>query len=224
MSVVTLPELGGLIAGRVAGADAGDAGGEKTGDGSEGESIDESVYESRSEGSDESSSDGERWVESEGGSESQTQNESLSESRDETRNESGQTKKYEERLVPGKGRSVFSKTPLKAGETLITEHPALLLARDALEVLLPDERHRLSWLGVMQLSDGARSAVRGLSSTARYADEVDGAMAVNALGVQVGGFRHLGVFPETAVYPPFPVHLLRFFHRFPSSTMTTSSD
>lgn len=204
MSVVTLPELGGLIAGRVAGTGVGGAGGEGTR--SEGES--KTRREDGSENDDESES--ERWGESE----------NESDSRDETGNESGQAKKYEERLVPGKGRSLFSKTPLKAGETLLTEHPSVLLARDALKLLLPEERHRLNWLGVMQLPDTARQSVRGLSSTARYADEVDGAVAVNALGVQVGGFGHLGVFPETAVCPPF---CLSYFLLLPSCLASTSS-
>lgn len=176
MSVVTLPELGGVVAGRVVGAEVfGGVGGENgAGD--------------------------------ESGNESESENESLSESGGTggSQSESGEGKKYEERLVPGKGRSLFLKQDhhLKAGDTLLTDHPSLLLARDALEVLLPEERHRLNWLGVMQLPDKARRGVRELSSTARYADEVDGQVAVNALGVQVGGFRHLGVFPETAVCPP----------------------
>lgn len=184
MSVVTLPKLGGVVAGRIVGA-----GGEG---GSESERWD---------GGEDKSESGKESL-SEGGSESQ------SESGGDTGNESRHDKKYEERLVPGKGRSLFAKTPLEAGDTLLTEHPSLLLALDALEVLLPEERHRMSWLGVMQLPDEARREVRGLNSTSRHADEVDGAVAVNALGVQIGGFKHLGVFPETAVCPPLPLSLL----------------
>ena len=51
----------------------------------------------------------------------------------------------------------------------------------------------------MQLPDEERAVVRGLISRGRYADEVDNIVAMNALPVQYGGFKHLGTFPEAAV-------------------------
>ena len=110
-------------------------------------------------------------------------------------------KKYEERFVEGKGRALFLKEgeSLKAGEVVLVDYPSLLVAKDAMEVLLPEERYRMNWLGVMQLRDEERAVVRGLVSKGRYADEMDNIVAMNALGVQYGGFQHLGAFPEAAV-------------------------
>ena len=110
-------------------------------------------------------------------------------------------KKYEERIVEGKGRGLFLKEgqSLEAGEVVLVDYPSLLIARDAMDVLLPEERYRMNWLGVMQLPDDERHAVRSLNSKGKYADEVDNIVAMNALGVQYGGFKHLGMFPEAAV-------------------------
>lgn len=135
---------------------------------------------------------------------------------DRERNEKeGTTKKYEERFVEGKGRALFLKDgeSLKAGEVVLVDYPRLLVAKDAMEVLLPEERYRMNWLGVMQLPDEERAVVRGLTSRGRYADEVDNIVAMNALGVQYGGFQHMGVFPEAAVcfpllLPPFPLPII----------------
>lgn len=116
-------------------------------------------------------------------------------------------RKYEERFVEGKGRALFLKEgeTLKAGEVVLVDYPSLLVAKDAMEVLLPEERYRMNWLGVMQLPDEGRGLVRGLTSKGRYADEVDNIVAMNALGVQYGGFQHMGIFPEAAVRsPPLP--------------------
>lgn len=110
-------------------------------------------------------------------------------------------KKYEERVVEGKGRALFLKEgeTLKAGEVVLVDYPSLLVAKDAMEVLAPEERYRMNWLGVMQLPDEGRAVARGLTSRGRYADEVDNVLAMNALAVQYGGFQHMGAFPEAAV-------------------------
>lgn len=110
-------------------------------------------------------------------------------------------KKYEERFVEGKGRALFLKEgqSLKAGEVVLVDYPSLLIAKDAMEVLLPEERHRMNWLGVMQLPEEERGVVRGLTSRGKYADEVDNIVSMNALSVQYGGFAHMGTFPEAAV-------------------------
>lgn len=115
-------------------------------------------------------------------------------------------KKYEERLVEGKGRTLFLKEgeSLKAGEVVLVDYPSLLVAKDGMEVFLPEERYRMNWLGVMQLPDEGRAVVRGLTSRGRYADQVDNIVAMNALAVQYGGFQHMGAFPEAAVRSPSP--------------------
>ena len=115
-------------------------------------------------------------------------------------------RKYEERLVEGKGRALFAKEGFKAGEVVLVDYPSILVARDAMDVLLPEERQRMTWLGAMQLPDDERAAVRRLVSVGKYADEMDNIVAMNAVGVQYGGFKHLGTFPEAAVR--FSLHRL----------------
>ncbi|SPO04076.1 uncharacterized protein DNG_06759 [Cephalotrichum gorgonifer] len=109
-------------------------------------------------------------------------------------------RKFEERAAPGKGRGLFVREgqSVRAGEVLFVEYPTLLIARDAIEVLLPEERYRMNWLSVGQLGEKGRKVVRGLWSEGKYADELDNVVAMNSLGVQYGGFRHLATFPQTA--------------------------
>ena len=55
-------------------------------------------------------------------------------------------KKYEERVVEGKGRALFLKEgqSLMAGEVVFVDYPSLLIARDSVEVMLPEARHQLN--------------------------------------------------------------------------------
>ncbi|PKS06702.1 hypothetical protein jhhlp_006776 [Lomentospora prolificans] len=106
--------------------------------------------------------------------------------------------KYEERMTEDRGRGLFATESLRVGETIFVDYPTMLIVRDSVEVFLPEERIRMNWMGLLQLSDVGRAETRDMASNGRYKDELDNLITMNSLGVQYGAFRHMGIFPEAA--------------------------
>lgn len=113
---------------------------------------------------------------------------------------------YEPRQVHGRGIGLYANQSIAAGETIMRESPVLVIMRDALEKLSPEERHALQERALGQLPQRTRELFLGLVRS-RGGEVVDDIVQTNAMGqsytrddgIDIG---HLAVIPEAAVRSP----------------------
>jgi hypothetical protein len=112
---------------------------------------------------------------------------------------------YEERETDGRGIGLFAKNEIEAGTTLISKHPVLFVAREALSTPSKTRRQLLLMKAVEQLPEKTRKMFLDLAKS-RGGPEINDIIQTNSMGMKFeDGTGHLGVVPEAAVSSQYHV-------------------
>lgn len=99
--------------------------------------------------------------------------------------------------VPGKGIGMLAKSNLKRGDTITAYTPVLLAFTE--NILPAQDREKFLQIAVNQLPVPTREAYLRLASLKEKSQNLAQDIAsANSFEVQIGGQKHLGVFPETS--------------------------
>jgi hypothetical protein len=109
---------------------------------------------------------------------------------------------YMAREQPGRGVGLFVNdgVTIKAGRTILVDYPLVVVNREAMGWVKPDDFEELQWLAVLQLSNYSQRRIRNLArSRGSSMDEISDIMKTNSIGQSFGEARHLSIFPDVAV-------------------------
>jgi hypothetical protein len=106
---------------------------------------------------------------------------------------------YEERKTNDRGIGLFATVDIEAGTTLISKHPVIFVAREALSTPSKTRRQLLLKKAVEQLPEKTRTSLLNLAKS-RGGPEINDIIQTNSMGMKFeDGTAHLGVVPEAAV-------------------------
>ena len=100
--------------------------------------------------------------------------------------------------IPGRGKSTVATRRIKAWETILIGYPALITIND-MEGASYDEIMEMLQRAVDQLRPNARETMYSLAQSTGDNSIVRDVIMTNSFGLEVGGVKHMAVFPTTSV-------------------------
>ena len=101
------------------------------------------------------------------------------------------------RSIPGKGIGMLASHSLKRGDLITAYTPILLVYMES--VLSTMEREKYLRVAVEQLPQSSREAYYKLATIYGHAETiVQDVLKANTFEVEIGGHRHMAIFPETS--------------------------
>ncbi|KAF1994318.1 SET domain-containing protein [Amniculicola lignicola CBS 123094] len=104
---------------------------------------------------------------------------------------------YEVKDTQDKGKGVFAKQDLAAGDIIMRTSPILFVARSALQDLEAKQRAKLLDQAVSQLPSTSQNLVLDLARS-HGGDPITDILKTNAMGTEIVAVGHLGLIPESA--------------------------
>jgi hypothetical protein len=115
--------------------------------------------------------------------------------------------KYEALDIPGIGVGLFVKpgSDIKAGETIMIDHPTLILPSKFEDPFYPEQVFHLYWKAMLQLPEAARAKSRAMArSMSQPLDDIENLMATNSFYNEKAGGKQDALFTEAAVRSAYP--------------------
>jgi hypothetical protein len=100
--------------------------------------------------------------------------------------------------LPGRGKGAIATRRIKALETIMVDYPALLTIND-IEGASYYEIMSMLDMAVDQLPSRERNNVYALARSHGEASAVQDIIRTNSFGLELGGFKHMVVFPRSSV-------------------------
>lgn len=103
--------------------------------------------------------------------------------------------------VPGKGIGMVARRKIRRGEQILGSPAALLIHRQLVDELLPEDQHRLFEVAVAGLPKARQHQFMGLAAELG-GHIIEDIMNTNSFQTKLGGpdGRHIAIFPEAARY------------------------